>query len=234
MRGNANSGARNTGEVLETLRNLGKPQTAEIYKRYGSGDQVFGVLTSEIAKLKKKIGIDHAFALDLWNTGHAEARILALLVADPDRLTPADADRFVTEGPVQFLGWYLSDLLAHSPIGEETMQAWMESRDEHRLEMAYGIFGKRLKGFPDATPDDEAEKRLEKIEREIHHAPNWVRYAMNGALIAIGTYKPHLRETAMQTARRIGKVIVDHGETSCKTPDAVAHLTKASMRKRRR
>jgi 3-methyladenine DNA glycosylase AlkD len=187
---------------------------------------VFGALTSEIAKLKKKIKVDHALAVELWNTGNAEARILSLLIADPDRVTRADADRFVTDGHVRFIGSYLSDLLARSPIREETMKAWMDSGDEHFREMGYAIFGARLKASPDGTTDDEAEKILAKIEREIHSSPNWARYAMNGAVIAIGTYKPRLRDRAIESARRIGKVSVDHGKTNCKTPDAVAYLSK--------
>lgn len=222
-----------TDEVLETLRKLGKPQTAEIYKRHGSGDQVSGVLTSEIAKLKKKIKVDHALAAELWETGNAEARILSLSIADPEKLTRADADRFVTEGQVRFIGSYLSALLARSPIGEETMKAWMKSADEYFREMGYAIFAVRLKNSPDATTDGEAEKLLAKIEREIHASPNWARYAMNGAVIAIGTCKPALRERAIEAARRIGEVSVDHGKTNCKTPDAVAYLAKAPKRKRR-
>jgi hypothetical protein len=73
---------------------------------------------------------------------------------------------------------------------------------------------------------------LATIEREIHRSPNRARHAMNGAVIAIGTFKPSLRKKALETARRIGKVEVDHGETSCKTPDASSSILKASTRKR--
>ena len=45
-------------EVLATLKSLGKPQTAAIYKHYDSGDNVFGALTSDIAKIKKKIKVE--------------------------------------------------------------------------------------------------------------------------------------------------------------------------------
>ena len=110
-------------EILVTLKKLGKPQTAAIYQRHGSGDNVFGVLTSEIAKLQKKIKVDHALAMELWKTENSEARILALMVADPQKLTRADADRLVKDGPVHFVGCYLSQLLARSPIAEATMRA---------------------------------------------------------------------------------------------------------------
>jgi hypothetical protein len=54
---------------------------------------------------------------------------------------------------------------------------------------------------------------------------------MNSALIGIGINKPALRKKAIEAARRIGKVEVDHGETNCKTPDAVPYIEKAAKRK---
>ena len=222
----------NAKEILATLKKLGKPQTAAIYKRHGSGDNVFGVLTSEIAKLQKKIKVDHALAMELWKTGNADARVLALQVADPEKLTRADADGLVKDGPVRFIGCYLSGLLARSPIAEKTMRAWMNSPDECPREMGYGIIGVRMKDDPGSISDADAEKVLATIEKEIHRSPNWARYAMNGALISIGVHKPALRKKAIETAKRIGQVEVDHGETSCKTPDAVLYIEQASKRKR--
>lgn len=98
--------------------------------------------------------------------------------------------------------------------------------------MGYGIFGARLKDEPDSVADAETEKVLATIEKEIHRSPNWARYSMNGALISIGIFKPTLRKRAIEAARRIGKVEIDHGETNCKTPDAVPYIEKASKRKR--
>jgi len=221
----------NAHEILATFEKLGKPQTAAIYKRNGSGDNVFGVLTSEIAKLQKKIKVDQALALELWKTGNAEARVLALQVADPQKLTRADADGLVRDGPVRFVGCYLSGLLARSPIADKTMRAWMRSPDECSREMGYGILAARLKDDPGSVSDADAGKALARIEKEIHSSPNWARYAMNSALISIGVFKPALRKKAIAAARRIGKVEVDHGETYCKTPDAVPYIEKASKRK---
>jgi len=217
-------------EILATLKKLGKPQTAAIYRRYGTGEQVFGVLTSEITRIRKRINVDHALAQKLWKTGNAEARVLALLVSDPQALTRTDADRFVADGPVRFVGCYIAGLLARSPIADEVMRAWMKSSVESYRELGYGILGARLKDDPDSVRDAEADRVLETIEREIHRSPNWARYAMNSALISIGIHRPALREKAIETAQRIGEVAVDHGETYCKTPDAVSYIKKASNR----
>ena len=222
----------NAKEVLATLRRLGKPQTAATYKRHGSGDNVFGVLTSEIAKIKKKIKVDHALSTELWSSGNAEARILSLLIADPLRVSRADADSMVGDGQAHFLACYLTDLLAKSPIADATMRAWMKSKEESPREVGYGILGARLRDDPESISDADALKALKTIEKEIHRSPNWVRYAMNGAVISIGVLKPQLRTKAIEAARRIGKVEVDHGETTCKTPDAVSYIEKASKRRR--
>ena len=219
-------------EVLATLKTLGKPQTAEIYKRQGAGADVCGVLTSEIAKIKKKIKVDHSLAMELWKSGNAEARILSLLISEPTKISRADADKLVKEGQVRFLHCYLSDLLARIPDANTTQRAWMKSKDEFTRAIGYGILGARLRDDPESVSDADAEKVLATIEKEIHSSPNWARYAMNGAVISIGVFKSTLRKQAKETAKRIGKVEVDHGENYCKTPDAVSYIEKASKRKR--
>jgi hypothetical protein len=78
----------------------------------------------------------------------------------------------------------------------------------------------------ETLPDALFEKRLAEIERTIHAAPNWERYAMNQAVICIGCRSPGLRKAATAAAKRIGKVDVDHGDTSCGTPDAAAYIDK--------
>jgi hypothetical protein len=49
---------------------------------------------------------------------------------------------------------------------------------------------------------------------------------MNTAVINIGIRSEALRERAVAAANRIGEVYVDHGETGCKTPNAVDYIAK--------
>lgn len=221
----------NAQDILASLRKSEKPQTAAIYKRHGAGDNVFGVLTSELAKVSKRIKLDDALAADLWKTGNAEARILALQVTDPAKVGRSDAEKFLKDGPARFLGCYLSALLARSPVADEVMRAWMRSPEEDAREVGYGILAARLKDDSESVSDAEARALLTAIEREIHSSPNRARHAMNAALIALGVFKPALRHKAARAAKRIGKVEVDHGETGCKTPDAAEYIEKASRRK---
>jgi 3-methyladenine DNA glycosylase AlkD len=220
----------NAKEILATLKEAGKAQTAAIYKRHGSGDNVFGTLTSEIGKLQKKIKIDHALALDLWKTGNAEARMLALQVADAAKVTLASAEGMIEDGPVRFVDSYLAALVACSSVAEKAMHKWMKSAEESFREMGYSVFAARLKADAASVSDAEAAKVLATIVKEIHRSPNWARRAMNSALISMGVHKPSLRKKVIEAAKRIGKVAVDHGETGCKTPDAIAYIEKSVQR----
>ena len=55
---------------------------------------------------------------------------------------------------------------------------------------------------------------------------------MNAALIAIGIRGGNLTTKAKAAARKIGPVVVDHGETNCKTPDAIDYIERTLGRRR--
>ena len=77
-------------------------------------------------------------------------------------------------------------------------------------------------GIDDALATD----LIARVEANIHFLPNRMRYSMNNALIAMGGSMPAMRDRALAAARTIGVVDVDHGETGCRTPDAVAMIGK--------
>ena len=57
---------------------------------------------------------------------------------------------------------------------------------------------------------------------------------MNGALISIGGCLPDLTDRALATARVIGPIDVDHGQTGCRTPDATAFIPRMAAHRARR
>ena len=68
--------------------------------------------------------------------------------------------------------------------------------------------------------------------QKVCSSPNEIRGEMNSALIAIGSRNEKLRDLALKKAKKIGKVEIDHGETSCKTPDAKSDIEKIWARKK--
>ena len=222
----------NESDVLRKLKKLGKRKTAEIYRRHGASGEVWGVSFADLGALKKQIKVDHNIAQSLWKSGVLDAQTLALMIADPATLTPAEADEWLAQARADVLLGYLAGLVAGTSFARDKLQAWTQSEDDFPRTTGYTLLSLLVAG--EKISDAEARGYLNAIEGTIRDSPNRARYAMNGALIAIGSHKPALEKEAIAAARRIGKVEVDHGETGCKTPDAEAYIKKAKGRRRKR
>jgi hypothetical protein len=68
---------------------------------------------------------------------------------------------------------------------------------------------------------------LDRVAKTILAEPDRVRQAMNYFVIACGTYVVPLGDKAIATARKIGKVQVDVGDTDCQIPDAENYIVKS-------
>jgi 3-methyladenine DNA glycosylase AlkD len=216
-------------EVLAKLRKLGKPGAAEVYRRHGASGEVWGVSFADLGALTRKIKVDHALAQALWSSGVVDARTLALMVADPAALTPSAAEAWLHEANAPVLLQYLAQLVAKTVFARDRLDAWTKSEEDFARACGYTLLAALL--ATQQLSDADCRRHLAAIAKTIHTSPNTARGAMNSALIAIGVYRPSLREDAVAAARRIGKVQVDHGQTGCKTPDAEAYIRKAAARK---
>lgn len=213
-------------EILAELEALGSEQTRKTNRRHGVGENQFGVLHSAFGKLKKRIKTDHDLALKLWESGNYDARILAMMIADPQKADSDTLERWANDLENYALSAALSTYVSRTPLARQKAEQWIESDSEWSATMGWNILGALAASDP-TLPDSYFEALLKRIERDLHSSQNWVRYAMNNALIAIGIRNEALEEKAFATAEHIGKVIVDHGETYCKTPDAIPYIQKA-------
>ena len=219
--------------AMSKLRSFGTEQNVKTYKRHGSGDDVFGVSYANLKKLRKQIGDDHSLALQLWNTGNTDARSLATMVADPDELTPSEATQWMKDVTYPPHENEVASVVAKTSFGLSKMRQWRKQKSEYARTTGYAILASMLKDDPDSIEELECERILKEIESEIHRSPNRARYAMIMAVIAIGIYKPELRDDAMASGERIGDVEVDHGDTSCTTPKIVPYIKKATSRSKK-
>jgi 3-methyladenine DNA glycosylase AlkD len=212
-------------QVLDELKSLGTEQNCKIYKRHGVGDNVFGVSTAEQKKLHKKLKINHDVALELWATGNHDARILALMIADPKRADSSLLDSWMNDSSNYVVVDALCAYISKTAFVREKMEQWIQSDGEWIASAGWNLLG--FLALNDlALADEFFEKYLSIIERDIHSSKNRVRYAMNNAVIQIGVRNAVLEQKAVTAAKRIGLVEVDHGETNCKTPDAASYIKK--------
>src|SRR5258708_21196571 len=84
------------GSIVGELRRLGTKRNVEGMARYGiRAEKVFGVSKPKLDALARKIGKNHALALELWSTGIQDARILAGLFSGPGKVTASQMELWV-------------------------------------------------------------------------------------------------------------------------------------------
>ena len=211
-------------EAMKRLKAMGTAQNRKVYPRHGVNGELFGVSWADLGKLTKEIKADQPLAEALWATGNHDARILATMIAEPVTMKAATLDSWAKDLDNYVVTDAFSGVAARTPFAKARAEKWMKARGEWKAAVGWNLCG-ALAGQVD-LPDLWFEERIRVIEAGIDRAKNRVRHAMNQALICIGTRSPKLMKQARASAKRIGKVEVDHGETSCKTPDAGGYIEK--------
>jgi 3-methyladenine DNA glycosylase AlkD len=221
-------------EAMKKLESCGTAQNRKTWGRHGIKGEMFGVSFANLYKLQKQIKVDHALAEQLWATGNYEAQVLATLVADPNAMTDKQFEEWAKGLNCHGIAVMYGKLVIRSPLARKKAEKWYKSKDELIASLGWMLISGLALGDND-LPDDYFDPYLRLIESGIHKQMNRVRYEMNGALITIGLRNDRLEKKAMGVARKIGKVIVDHGDTDCKTPDAVEYIarTKAYRNQKR-
>lgn len=215
-------------EVLARLQKFGTAQTKKTFLRHGAREPFFGVKVADLKTLQKAIKTDHALALELYASGNSDAMYLAGMIADPNAFT-ADDLRAWARGAYWYMlsGYTVPWVASESQFGRELALEWMDDKSEMIATAGWATYSSLVSITPDANLDlAEVEKLLDRVRETIGAAPNRVKYAMNGFVIAVGSYVAPLTAKAKKTARAVGAVEVDMGDTSCSVPDAVESIAK--------
>ena len=219
-----------------TMRNLeqkGTSQNRKIYARHGAGENLYGVSFADLKKLKKQIKVNQPLAEDLWATGNTDAQTLAIMIADPAALASKQADDWLRGIDYYLLVNMLAGLVARTSYAKTKLKKWSKAKREQTRQAGYDLLSTLMNNNPESLTVAECQQIIKVIEEQIHSSANRARHAMNMALIAIALAKPKLRNQVEQSSMRIGKVEVDHGETSCKTPEVTAYIKKALASRRK-
>src|SRR6185369_16347805 len=125
----------NAEQVRAALSSLEKMSTkrdhANLAKFGIDAPKAFGVSMANIQVLAKRLGHSHELAAALWETGWYEARMLASLVDEPDRVTSAQMDRWCRD----FDNWGICDtvcfkLFDRAPHAWAKVPLWSKKREE--------------------------------------------------------------------------------------------------------
>ena len=202
------NGSLPQAEVQSVLASLQCRSSARIREemstRYGIVTKdAYGVRMRDMQDVAKKLGRNHALALALWETGNYEARTVAALVAEPERMTPALMDRWCRD----FDNWGICDtvcfkLFDQSPHAFGRVAVWAKRRDEFQKRAAFALLA-CLALHNEHMDDHACIKLLPLIEAAATDERNFVKKGVSWALRAIGLRSTGLKSATTVLARRL-------------------------------
>jgi 3-methyladenine DNA glycosylase AlkD len=191
-------------QVLIRLHSLARPDQLEGMARFGIvGKGRLGVPIPHLRTLAREIGKDQQLALALWKTGIPEARILASMVGEPDRMTSRQMDAWVRD----IDSWDICDqvcmnLFDKSPLAWRKVREWSRRDEEFVKRAAYALIA-CLAWHDRDSPDSRFLALLPLVRRGSVDGRNYVRKSVNWALRHIGKRNRRLHRAAIAEARAI-------------------------------
>lgn len=192
-------------EVLTWLERRGSKRVRDdMQKRYGIvAPKAFGVQVGTIQQLAKRLGKDHELAEALWKTGWYEARLLTAYVAEPEKVTAAQMDRWARD----FDNWGVVDTVCFV-LFDRTPHAWKKvapwsRRKEEFIKRAGFVQLACLALHDKRTADGPFLKSLALIERGATDERNFVKKGVSWALRTVGRRSQALNRAAIALAERL-------------------------------
>ncbi len=218
-------------DIVAELKKFGNAQTKKTWMTHGAQEPCIGVKVENMKKIQKRVKMDYQLALDLYDTGIADAMYLAGLIADDARMTKKDLQKWIENATWGMVAEYTVPWVASgSPHGRTMALKWMESKNETIASAGWGTYSCMVAIKEDADLDlAEIKSLLERVAKTIHQQPNRVKYVMNGFVIAVACFVKPLHKLAVDTAKGNGKIAVDL-VGACKIPFAPDQIDKFAAR----
>ena len=222
---------RGKDDVMAWLARSGRRGAVAGMARYGiPGDGAFGVPMGALLKKAKALGKDHDLAAELWGSGRYEARLLAALVDEPERVTRRQMDAWAAA----FDSWAVTDtvcfhLFSRAPAAWEKARQWSLSPREFVKRGGFALMASLVLRDKSA-PDARFLALLPLIEKGARDERNFVKKGVNWALRTVGKRSPGVHAAALESSRRLA----ESEEPSCRWvgKDALRELASPKVRGR--
>jgi 3-methyladenine DNA glycosylase AlkD len=191
-------------QVTSRLRSMANPRNVEGMARFGiNPETTLGISVTELRKVAKGIGKDHYLALELWDSGLHEARILAAIIDEPGKVTVQQMEHWVAG----FDSWDVCDqactcLFDRTPYAFRKAVEWSHREEEFVKRAGFALMA-GLAVHDKAASDDRFLTFLEHVKSESWDNRKYVKKAVNWALRQIGKRNRSLNEAAIEVAADI-------------------------------
>ena len=197
----------NSKKIISQLKKNSNPKDREGMARFGINPKfALGVRIPVLRSLAKKIGKDHKLAQELWKTKIHEARILASMIDDPEKVTEKQMENWVK----CFNSWDLCDqtcmnLFDKMSIAWKKAIQWAGRKEEFVRRAGFALMA-CLVWHDKEAPDEKFLKFFPIIKKYSIDERNFVKKAVNWALRQIGKRNQNLKKQAIKTAEEILKI----------------------------
>ena len=166
-------------------------------------DKKYGIKMPVLRKLAKEIGKDHELALELWNHGYHESRLLATLIEDSSKVSEEQLDKWVDD----FDTWDIVDqacinILVKMPQGISKIPLWAESDKEFVKRTAFSLIAV-IAVHDKKSEDSYFEEFFPYLIEGADDNRNFVKKSVNWALRSIGKKNKHLNKRAIEVSNEI-------------------------------
>jgi hypothetical protein len=230
--------------VWQQLEAWGSESVRRSNAKAGAGENQFGVMMGKLrplaAQLQKEPAQAHTLALRLWQTGNADAMLLASMLLDPAQLDEAALEMMMR--PLTYtrvLDELAYNVVAQSPHAATLRERWMDSPEEYlgragwQLTNAAVTDPKAVKAARRAEdglpPGLDLDRLLGKIEAEVRQAPLHKQESMTQCLVMIATHYDAYTQRCIALGEQLGRYDtrpVPKGCTAWYAPEWIAAVLK--------
>jgi 3-methyladenine DNA glycosylase AlkD len=198
-------------------------------------ENALGISVTQLRPIAKTIKKDHPLALELWNTGIHEARLLACFIAEPSLMTTELLDKWVND----FNSWDICDqatsnLLDKCDLAIERIPIWASCEQEFVRRTPFALIAALAVHKKGEKYDDFFVEHFPLIMQCVTDERNFVKKAVNWAIRQIGKRSDKMRATALRLCDDIAKEYPTSKSANWIIKDAVRELTAYDFSKKRK
>jgi 3-methyladenine DNA glycosylase AlkD len=198
----------NCADILLQIASRPDPRAVEGMARYGIVEKkVYGGWSvPALKKLAREIGRDHALAQELWASEIYEARTLAAMIDEPQKVTSRQMNQWAKD----FDNWAICDgacinLFRYTRHAHQKCVEWSSRREEFVKRAAFSLMAGLA--VADKSANDQAFlKFLPLIKDAATDERNAVKKGVNWALRQIGKRNAALNLAALAVVREISQM----------------------------
>lgn len=191
-------------QVMAKLQAQADPAVVEGLARFGSRPaQILGIKIPVLRRLAHELGRDHVLALELWDSGIHEARILASMIDVPALVTLQQMEVWVSA----FDSWDVCDqvcgnLFVNTPYAYQVALDWCHREPEYVRRAGFVMIA-TLAVHDKKAPDETFVSFFPLIRQYAVDERKFVKKAVNWALRQIGKRNRQLRPQAIACAQAL-------------------------------